>query len=137
MTVLAIVSSPLLSSSPSNVVCPVFSVNSSAKINFIRVSPPPPPGWCHPGRSVPLPSDATDTHRVIAPVTIAVIKINVTQSNRIARRHRWRHLTLSTGSGGDSRLCFVLVHLPLQKSSDDRVARGVDDRIEAGVDETQ
>jgi len=60
---LAIVSSPLPPSPPSNVVCPVFFVNSATtKFNFIRVSPP---GWCHPGRSAPPPpppplSDAID-----------------------------------------------------------------------------
>jgi len=45
-----------------------------------------------------------------------------------------RRLTLSPG---DSGLCLVLVHLLLQKTSEDRVASGVDERIQTGVDEAQ
>ena len=45
-------------------------VNSSAKniYTFIRVSPP---GWCHPGRSAPSPSDATDCCRQLTYATSA------------------------------------------------------------------
>ena len=53
MAFLAVVSSPL---SPSDVVYPVFFLNSATKNNFSWMSPP---GWCHPGRSASSPSDST------------------------------------------------------------------------------
>ena len=48
---LAVVSSQFPSS---NVVCPVFFLNPAHKFFFTRVLSPA--GWCHPGRSTPLPA---------------------------------------------------------------------------------
>jgi len=82
---LAIASSPLPPSPPSNVVvCPVFFVNSTTKkLTFIRVSPPK---WCQPGRSAPHPSsDATDYSSTVGPSLVVDNCCNTSNANKRER----------------------------------------------------
>jgi len=74
MTFLAIVSSPFPPFPPSNILYPVFSINSAAKINFIRVSPSPG-GMVSPGRSA-HPSDATGSQNAFLTIFDPVVTLN-------------------------------------------------------------